>query len=123
MYKIYKIIDNTNGNVYIGQTIQQLDKRLNQHRTRMSCTSRDIIKNGDYRIELIEETDDKTRERYWIDNTECVNKVMPGRSHKDWREENKDKIKQAKREYDKIYREKHKDKIKAYRDRNKLLKV
>jgi hypothetical protein len=33
-----------------------------------------IIKNGDYKIELIEETDDETRERYWILNTECINK-------------------------------------------------
>jgi hypothetical protein len=38
------------------------------------CMSREILKNGDYRMELIEETDDDTRERYWILNTDCINK-------------------------------------------------
>ena len=89
MYKIYKIVDNTNGNVYIGITTQKyLSSRLAGHRQDKTCMSRDIIKNGDYKIELIEETDDKTRERYWIENTDCVNKQIPGRTKKEWSSDN-----------------------------------
>jgi len=109
MYKIYKIVDNTNGNIYIGITTQKyLSKRLGQHKDRMSCMSKEIIKNGDYKIELIEETDDKTRERYWIENTECINKVIPGRTHKEYLNDNKEYI----RDRAKKYREKNKEKIK-----------
>jgi len=30
--KIYKIIDNTNGNIYIGSTVKTLSLRIAQHR-------------------------------------------------------------------------------------------
>ena len=60
----------------------------------MDCVSRDIIKNGDYKIELIEETEDKSREKYWVKNTECINKNIPGRTDKEYREDNKEKLKQ-----------------------------
>ena len=84
-YKIYKLIDNTNGNIYIGMTTN-LRRRLSQHKNKDNdCLSRKIIANGDYRIELIEETDDKTRERYWIENTECINIQIPGRTLKERR--------------------------------------
>tara|TARA_R110000824_G_scaffold5554_3_gene25668 strand:- start:2758 stop:3153 length:396 start_codon:yes stop_codon:yes gene_type:complete len=83
-YKIYKIVDNTNDNIYIGITRQKyLSDRLGSHvwdyktQNKKGCVSRDIIKNGDYKIELIEETLDKSREKYWIENTECINKQIP----------------------------------------------
>ena len=101
-YKIYKLIDNTNGNIYIGQTKQKLSQRLRNHKhdykRDLSCVSKKIIANGDYKIELIEETDDKTRERYWIENTECINIRIPGRLIKGYHE----KYKKRQREYDKI---------------------
>ena len=93
-YKIYKLIDNTNGNIYIGITKQKLSQRLNNHKQDYKrdyhCVSKKIIANGDYKIELIEETDDKTRERYWIENTECINIRIPGRTIKEY-----DKIKNS----------------------------
>jgi len=109
MIKIYKIIDNTNGNVYIGKTEKKLCDRLAGHRydyrNNGACYSKEIIKNGDYKIELIEETDDETRERYWIENIECVNKNIPGRTDdeckKIWRDNNK--------QYFKDYRKKNKE--------------
>ena len=107
MYKIYKIIDNTNGNVYIGRTTMKLTVRLRKHKTRQSCMCREIIKNGDYKIELIEETDDKSRERYWIENTDCVNKVIPGRTRDEWYEENRETL----LENNKKYREKNRYKV------------
>ena len=115
MYKIYKIIDNTNSNVYIGRTRRTLKVRLREHKNSQKCSSVDIIKNGDYRIELIEETHDKMRERYWILNTECINKAIPGRTKIEWLEDNTEKIK----EYQKEYYEDNKEKNKEYREKNK----
>ena len=119
MYKIYKIIDNTNDNVYIGQTRRTLNQRLREHKNSQNCSSRDIIENGDYRIELIEQTNDKSRERYWVENNECINKNIPGRTDKEWREDNTEKIK----EYNKEYHEDNKDHLanyhKEWREENK----
>tara|TARA_R110002096_G_scaffold6294_1_gene29015 strand:- start:892 stop:1308 length:417 start_codon:yes stop_codon:yes gene_type:complete len=108
--KIYKIIDNTNGNVYIGKTKNTLNYRLRKHKSLKDCSSRKIIENGDYRIELIEETEDDSRERYWVLNTECINKNIPGRTYKEYYEDNKEQIDEWRRQY----REKTKDKRKEY---------
>ena len=84
-----------------------IEERLRKHKNRQNCMCNQIIKNGDYKIELIEETDDKTRERYWIENTECVNKIIPGRLRHEWYKENKQSLLQKNNEY----RKKNKDKI------------
>ncbi len=82
--KIYKIIDNTNGNIYIGSTIRSLKRRLQLHihdlKKKVYLTSSEIIKNGNYKIELIEnyscnnDEELRKREQYYIDNNKCVNK-------------------------------------------------
>ena len=128
--KIYQIVDNTNNNIYIGSTCKTLKERLSEHKCSYKrflkglfpiVKSFDILKNDDYQIELLENCDIKTkqellaRERYYIENNICLNKYIPGRTDKEWREANKDKHKQ--------YRDANKDKIKiycdAYRDANK----
>ena len=84
--KIYKIVDNTNGNIYIGSTVKTLSQRLGQHRAAYktylngksgNCKSFEILKNGDYDIILLEECKNITnkeqlhaRERFYIDNLE-----------------------------------------------------
>jgi len=118
--KIYKIVDDTNDNIYIGSTYQKyLSRRLQGHLTNYkryiegkrerNITSFKIFENSSYHIELIEKYPCKNRmelekrERYYIESLECVNKVIPGRTPKEYREANKDKIKK--------YYEKNKDKI------------
>jgi len=119
--KIYKIVDNTNGNIYIGSTCEQyLSNRLGGHTksyraylngTHGKNTSFEIIKNGDYEIVLIESypCDDKmqlhARERHYIETLECVNRYHPTRSKREYYQENKDVIKQIHQNY---YNE-HKD--------------
>ena len=120
--KIYKIVDNTNGNVYIGSTIKRLNKRLSDHKSKYNSylngkgyydyTSFDIIKNNDYRIELIkfviykDKKELHLRERYYIENNICVNKFIPSRTLKEYRIDNK--------EYYKQYRIDNKEYIKKY---------
>ena len=81
--KIYGIVDNTNGNVYIGSTKQRkLSDRIKTHRYHCThgnkyCSSTIVMKNNDYFYEIIEECDLSIRyerERYYINNTEnCIN--------------------------------------------------
>ena len=150
--KIYKILDNTNNNIYIGSTCRSLKNRLSHHKSNYKAyskglygnnTSYDIIKNNDYKIELIEACNIKTKEellekeKYYIQNNNYVNKDIPNNTflgkkvyEKVYREANKDKIKAYEKVYyetnkdkligkSKIHRETNKDKIKSYRDANK----
>ena len=122
--KIYKIVCNTSGLTYYGSTVQPLYKRLYTHKNQLNCSSKVIIEGGNYDISLVElfECNSKeelhSRERYFIENNKCVNKIIPTRTQKEWIEQNKDKIKE--------YREKNIDKIhireKKYRDENPNIK-
>jgi hypothetical protein len=129
--KVYKIIDNTNGNIYIGSTCEPtLARRLAKHIGNFKqylkgkyhfVTSFEIFKNDDYDIILIENVkcDSKDqltgRERYYIESLECINKVIPGRTDKEYKQDNKEKIRQ--------YYDDNKKKIlehqQQYRDNNK----
>ncbi|RZK16754.1 MAG: hypothetical protein EOO43_14155 [Flavobacterium sp.] len=70
----------------------------------------DILKNDDYNIVLLEKVnctsrDELTaREQYHIKNNKCVNKVIAGRSLEEWKEENRQKLK----DYQTNYRNEHK---------------
>ena len=62
--KIYKIIDNTTDMIYVGSTCKSLEQRLNRHEHQFKSfkagkkvsklSSFQILKNGDYKIQLIE---------------------------------------------------------------------
>jgi hypothetical protein len=115
--KIYKIVDNTNGNMYIGSTTQYtLAKRLTGHVRSFKAyqkgyknnlmTSFKILENGDYDIVLLEIVDDctckdqlKAKERYHIENNRCVNKIIVGRTRKEHYEANKSQILQKHKKY------------------------
>ena len=106
--KIYKIVDNTNGKIYIGSTcVPYLSTRLAGHTThynqfkkglRTNLTSFQIIENGDYDIVLLENhpCDDKnelhSRERFYVDSLECVNKQKPTQTHQQYCDANRDMI-------------------------------
>lgn len=133
--KIYKITDNTNGNIYIGSTIKTLKERLNRHKYCLNCSSREIIKNGDYDIILIENypcesnLELETRERYFIENNDCININLPRRTLKEyqqteqyklWRKENykknmtPEKRKKENSRLNKLYHDKLKNNKKEY---------
>jgi hypothetical protein len=68
--RVYAIMCNKTGTAYIGSTIKSLEHRLSEHvynYTRYQIgkaryvSSFEIIKNGDYKIELIEQCDNITR--------------------------------------------------------------
>lgn len=132
--KIYKLVDNTTDEVYIGSTTQPLYKRKGGHEGQYKyylkgktnyVTSFKIVKNGDYRIVLIENYPclDKSqlheKERHWIQSIECVNKVIPNRTDKEYREENKGKIKEYKKQYYENNKESIKQNVAHFRNNNK----
>ena len=140
--KIYKIIDNTNNNIYVGSTTKTLKERLDNHIKNLNCVSRDIIKNNDFKIELIEYYPCKNkqellwRERYYIENNDCINKLLPIITKKEkedyinsWRRDKYKKInneeyrKKENERLNKLYHEKLKDKrIIYYKDKNAWIK-
>ena len=109
--KIYKIICNTTGLVYIGSTTQSLKARLSGHTTILSnCTSKVIIDNNNYEILLIEnypcnsKKELEEREGSYQKTIDCVNKRIEGSSNKQSKEEIKKRKKQYREEKIEKYR-------------------
>jgi len=103
--KIYKIVCNTTGQIYIGSTYLTLEERLKKHEQNyrlymrgkwMYGSSNEIIKNGNYNIELIKNFPCKNQkelhreeglhqlEAMADENIDCVNKHIAGRTHKEY---------------------------------------
>jgi len=116
--KIYKIIDNTNGNIYIGSTTQPISRRLTKHKSDYKqyvggkfgyVSSFEIIKNGDYKIEVMEEftcnklSELRDKEFEYIKNNKCVNQLNPNNENIERLYINNDEYKLKKREYDLKY--------------------
>jgi hypothetical protein len=120
--KIYKIKCNVTGQIYIGSTCEKtLARRLAGHVKHYkgylngkyhNVSSFKVLENGDYFIVLLEsvncENNDelKARERHYIENNVCVNKVIPGRTVKEYYEDNKEKIFKNMNEYYQANKEK-----------------
>lgn len=131
--KIYKIVCNTTGLVYIGSTAQYyLSDRISNHRTayryylkndkkaKYYCTSFKILENNNYNIILIQNYPCNSKEelnreeRKYIESIECVNKNIPERSinekkeyYNNWIINHQDKFKKTQKKY----YEKIKDKL------------
>jgi len=130
--KMYKIVDNTNENVYVGSTCEPtLARRLAKHKSNYNVylsgkgtytTSYIVLENGDYDIVLIENypcnNKDElfARERYHIERIKCVNKLMPIRTKQEHCEYKKNYY-ETNKEYlalnRKIYELDNKEKIKT----------
>lgn len=123
--KIYKIVCRQTGLVYIGATVQTLNERLRGHLTKKNCTSVQVLENGDYSIELIENFPCKTlqesnrREGHHIKNNECVNKIVQGRTNEEYNEDKKEQIIASKKRYQEENKEEIKEKNKVFYQDNK----
>jgi len=132
--KIYTLRSYQTDDIYIGSTIQELSARMSGHRRNykrhlnnkcIHITSFDIIKYDDCYIELLElypcnsKIELERREGYHIRNTDCVNKIIVGRTPKEYREDNKEKIAVKQKEYREDNKEKIAVKQKEYREDNK----
>ena len=78
MITIY-CIEDINDLKYIGSTKINIEYRLSQHRCdlrRSTCSSckLNLYNSIIYELEKCDENERKQRERYWIDQVDCVNK-------------------------------------------------
>ena len=93
--KVYKLICNITGLIYVGSTTKELNVRLIQHKSNYKAylagkygyvTSFEIIKNADYDIKLIKSYDFDNnidllaKEGYWVKKLNCTNKQIPGKT-------------------------------------------
>jgi hypothetical protein len=134
--KIYKLVDNTNGNLYVGSTCEKkLCRRLQKHvcgykiwkrgGNQRKMRSFDIIKNNDYKIILLEnypcETKEEllAREQYYIDTLVCVNKNNTYHNkleyQRKWSVKNREKVNQYVRDWRSKNPDKKKETDRAYR--------
>ena len=108
--KIYKIVCNTTGLVYIGSTCEPtLARRLWGHKSKYNRYLNGITTqntNGNYNIILIanvicQNKDElHSQERHYIETLECVNKEIPGRTREQYLEDNKVSIGLKQKQYD-----------------------
>lgn len=95
---IYKIVDRKTNETYYGCTRTTLKRRLSRHKARKSCTCRDIVTRNNFDMIVVEEHDNDNisdreileRERHFIVNFDCVNKVVPLQTRKEYYEKNKE---------------------------------
>lgn len=127
--KIYMIITDNSGDIYVGSTIQTLKARLQKHesyyRTGKYCSSQEILKHGDYKIVLIKnypcssKLELEEEEGKFQRDMVCVNKRIASRTPKQWREDNKEAINNKNKEYNIKNCEVISDYQKEYRIKNR----
>ena len=148
--KVYRLVCNITKKEYIGSTTDKLNRRLSKHRSDYKnyidgknkyISSFEILENDNYSIVLIEnfacnsKEELLQRERYFIENTDCVNYRLPIKTDEEYKEyykeyEKSDICKKRRKEhrqknvehyteYTKQYRASNKEKIKQYYEDNK----
>ena len=142
--KIYEIRCNITNNIYYGSTTQKyLSSRITQHKRDFKrwlndnkntyISSFEILKNGDYKILLVENVkcnskdELRQREQHYIDNNDCINKRKALRTEeekkeqrKKYYEDNKEKENKQTKKYYKQNKEKAKERRKKYYKDNRL---
>ena len=77
MARVYAIICYDTGEIYVGSTKLQMNKRMDAHKREDNlCLSKQIINRGEYDVIVLETCDAKIkfqREQYWLDEFALYN--------------------------------------------------
>lgn len=133
--KIYCLSSPHTTQLYIGSTCLPLPLRLRTHKelykqylkgSQRKTTAFKLFEYGDVTIETIEDCSDicckkslLKRERFWIENNNCVNKNIPGRTQKESSKAHYENHKEEKKQYYLDNREKRLQYAKDYINDNK----
>jgi len=109
MVSIY-LIEDINDLKYVGSTTMELNTRLSHHRCdkksgKNYCSSSKLNLYNCIitQLERCDLEQRKERERYWINNIDCVNELKLNFDQKEYNENNKEKKKEYDKEYMKEY--------------------
>ena len=132
--KIYSIRSHQTDDIYIGSTTNPLSKRFYQHKSKYNkwvngskdyTSSFELFKYNDVYYELIEcfpcNSKDELHKRegeITRETENCVNKFIAGRTVREWRDDNKEVIKEKSKEYYENNKEKVKENRKEYYENN-----
>ena len=128
--KIY-MIESLEGKCrYYGSTVQELCKRMSKHKSNYKknkyVSSSKVLCFNDAKIFLVENYPCNNKEELnrkegeYIRNNDCVNRNIPGRTQKEYQQDNKDKIsKRTKKKYRENKEQVLKDR-KEYYKKNKI---
>jgi hypothetical protein len=133
--KIYRIISPSKNLVYYGSTIETLPQRLAKHKYAHkvyneqnkghNCGSFVIFDCEDYKMELLEEYPCNNKQQLlkkeaeYIKSNICVNPQIPGRTQKEYYQDNKERLAIKSKEYAKINPEVNKQATKKYYENNR----
>ena len=130
--KIYKIWSLQTQEIYVGSTCQALHKRMHEHR-------RNTIEGKGFKlykvmrelgidvfsIELVENYPCKNREElrkregFWVRHLQAsLNVKIPGRTLEEYRNDNREQLREAHRKFYEANKETIKSKVKAYAEQN-----
>ena len=126
--QVYSIKSHQTTDIYVGSTIIPLKIRFSVHKNKSKTkktSASEMFKYEDVYIELIEEIECNSlkelhsRERYYIENMNCINKNIPTRTQPEYREANKEKIQKINKQYYIDNKEKINNQCKKYREENR----
>ena len=136
--KIYKVVDVGYNKCYVGSTCDKLlSQRMSRHRmkfyrykngVKLDTTSSYLFEEfgvDNCKIELIEHYPCNSkeellkREGFHIQNTDCINRCVAGRTSKEWMEDNKDYIREYKKKWHQEHKEEVLERVKEYYENNK----
>ena len=132
--KIYCIRSYQTPDIYIGSTVQRLCKRIGSHREKYTkwlndkhryTSSFELMKYDDCYIELIKDYPCENKEQLhkkegeYIREMTCVNRCIPGRTKKQYQQDNSEKIREYKKQYQQQNKKKLAEKQKKYQENNK----
>lgn len=134
--KIYALSSPHTNQLYIGSTCLPLSLRLRNHHelykqylkgnNNRKCTAFKLFELGNVNIEIIDDCDDVCckrallkRERYYIENNNCVNKNIPSRTAKESSKAHYESHKEEKKQYYQDNRDKRIQYAKEYINANK----
>ena len=125
IYKIEPIVDHLEDEIYVGSTTKKyLSQRMDNHRSSYKLWTDGKTNNftvfdlfnkygiDNCKIYLLESVNANSkdellaREGYYIRSLKCVNRKIEGRTAKEYRKDNKDKITEQKKQYRKDNKEK-----------------
>jgi len=118
--KIYKLVCEITGEVYIGSTRLSLEDRLKKHLEKGNCCSKQIIDRNKYYIEQLEaypcnsKQELERKEGEYQQAFKCININIAGRTRLEYYQDNKEKINKTDKQYYQDNKEHIKEQTKQY---------